>query len=1282
MAEQEWPALSDPQALTGQAERTEQTEHPEPDSTEQVFAALDTVREETGKPAVQSTSPKQRKRKNTPSTGRAPSRQAPQKQTERAAKTGVAPEPASPVTKAKTPRKKSPRTTPAKAAKTAKPVEAAEQLQSVQTEIARDEIPEQTGDAPKKPKRATKAAGDKPRASRSRKKPAPVAEPVMPPATVEEAFSGRDFEPELEPTPRKPRKPAEAGRRSALFSDIAPDTPATEAEQPLFELDETLKRPSVRLQPVIDTPTIQEVVNIPDTPLAPYFDGELIPDTPVPLADGEEASLAPEAPIAIKTPIIETKPVVALEQPQPSPTAPIRKPIRARVALVLLVLMGLSIATMWRDVSQLHLYLYSINPLDAQVNAQQDLGSDTADSALLTNPALLNSSLLLGLPGSQHILSLNGGDRAWSVAQEINAPLPIQSQATLSVAPNQELVVTYPGGVQVLRPDGSLLWQTQTDGPSHGVHAFAPAIDTTTLYIVSDASSGEIAAFTLNSGTPRWTEQLRDSFHFTPPMLFENDTLYVAGDHTLYALNSADGSLRWQAALPARTLLLDQGGSRPLLIAAGASGLTAFDAQTGVIAWSFSAYPGAPESVASNGADLTNAQLYQAAFSPTNQMVYATGIVWDRQQAREHLWLFAVDASTGAPRWSEQVGSDVSSADAGRILAPFVDTALSQVMLEVAQGDGSHTLSAYDSGSGSLRWSIRLAGVTAFAPTLFQTTNNSISMFVVQADMSTALHSWSWPRILLLALSIVSFLLLLGIWIVPPASWRQRTSTGLKAPGDSLRNMFQQPKRAGRRRASRLLVAGCIVVIITGAGSLAFLSINQPQRYVSAVGASSGSTQWQHALDTPAALSGADGRESFVVLHTSSSLSVLSALNSNGLVLWSTPASEGVYSLPPVQTAPGTLLVALSGPTTPHYLYAPNDSGYPQLAAHLFSLSLLDSATGRILWQTMVIGGDEAQDTTILGADARYTYVASRSIASPGQTAVAQLIAVDTASGAIAWRVYGPREEGTPDFGALLSNGRLLFWQVASTVYALDTQLGQIQWRTPVAETNATSALIEESQMALNAGVLLIRRSDQYHALALPSGTILWSISGLGSATPQAPGGILVANGTLILYSGDTIEALDAATRAVLWQHTNLANIMDAVAAPDGSLVYAIVLDGQDGAASTSHQALVAFDVADSSIRWTFQPSAQALFLYPGVPALRMAHGMLYVTLCMTSASSGPASSCSSQVLYGLNGATGSVAWQFGADQVTSVQVSQDGSDIIFQSSSSLWETLKARLVG
>src|SRR5205085_5840000 len=105
-----------------------------------------------------------------------------------------------------------------------------------------------------------------------------------------------------------------------------------------------------------------------------------------------------------------------------------------------------------------------------------------------------------------------------------------------------------------------------------------------------------------------------DSFAYAPPFLLYGNTLFAAGDHTIYALNRTGGRLLWKAPAPARTLLIDR-AEQPLLIAAGAPGLQAFDVQSGRVAWSFDGRPGAGR----GGASATRCD--QARISAANDAV-------------------------------------------------------------------------------------------------------------------------------------------------------------------------------------------------------------------------------------------------------------------------------------------------------------------------------------------------------------------------------------------------------------------------------------------------------------------------------------------------------------------------------------------------------------------------------------------------------------------------------------------------------------------------------------
>ncbi len=1113
--------------------------------------------------------------------------------------------------------------------------------------------PSTTSTSPETP--ASPASSRRPAKTRRKKQPArdikPTATTGQADTPSEIASEAPPIEPEKKPTSSTKRRSPKPRKKfiKEVEPEVSPFEPDLDAT-PLKPRDTGHRASITVVAPVIE----DEAEEIPETPLPP-ISGEAIPKTPLPPVEGMvRAGLAP----ALVTVHIPETPLPLVEQPRPGER---RRVARTVLVLCLLVLFLTSSFLLWHDVNDTHLYLYHIDPVNGQVEAQQDLGGGYQDATTLTNPVLLQSSLLLGVStsqsGPQQILTLAGSNTSWHVAARHSAQL---AHSTLSVTPNNLLVVEYAGGLQVMTAGGQMLWQTTGEEPTLGAHAFAPAFDHSAVYTVKDASKGLVAAYDLRNGAARWTQHLDDTLAYAPPLLLYGDTVFVAGDHTLYALNTTTGVILWKAASPTRTLLIAY-AAQPLLIAVGAPGLMAFDPATGRSIWSFNGQP----NVADN-ATLTAAQFYQASISNTNNVIYATGIAWDAQRVQEQLWLFAVDASTGELHWSESIGSGFSNADAGRIFTPYVDSIQGLVLFEQVQADGSHALTAYNTGDGSLRWRIPLAGVTAATPNVIQASNEALSLFSAQTDTQTALRNWSWMHLLLLAISVASLFALLLLWILPFQLWVKKLKRALGRIPHTLLMPFILFARLWR--FSRLLFALTLVAVLMSAGILTYTRLNHAQQFLNQVEASSGSAQWQQALNTPATLTGADSQGSFVITASGEHLSQLSALDSRGSSRWATFSSQGIFSLPTVSTRPGTLLVALSGFTSLNYHYAPDDAAYAHPLDHLFVLYLLDRGSGQVIWQSTVVRGGELQHSTVLGDDARFIYVASRSIARGNM--VVQLIAVQKTTGVIAWRIFGPREQGNaaPDYGALLTGGRFIYWQANSTLYALDTELGQIQWRSYIAEKDSTSSTLEDAQMAQSAGVLLVRRSDLYHALDLSTGNERWTLAGLGSDTAQAPGGIIATGNEFILYGDGAIEAIDVATQNVLWKHQNMVAVSDVTVSADGSLIYAVVSNNLDG--SALHQSLVAFDAKTTTVHWTFQPDSRALFLYPGAGSLHEAHGMLFVTLCLP----GNTTPCGHQALYGLNAATGAVQWKISANRISNMQVTPDGSAVVFQTSSSIWE--------
>src|SRR6266581_1690619 len=292
---------------------------------------------------------------------------------------------------------------------------------------------------------------------------------------------------------------------------------------------------------------------------------------------------------------------------------------------------------------------------------------------------------------------------------------------------------------------------------------------------------------------------------------------------------------------------------------------------------------------------------------------------------------------------------------------------------------------------------------------------------------------------------------------------------------------------------------------------------------------------------------------------------------------------------------------------------------------HLY-LYALDPANGHTLTQQDLGGGYQGdttstKDTTLLGADANFFYVASRATNAlpPGVIPVVQLIAVDKTSGNIVWRIFGPGEtlSAQTDYGNLLSGGRSIIWQVSNTIYSIDTLLGQIQWRKYIQENLSQVTTREETQMAEIAHVLLITRSDAFHALDLTNGNERWVTANSGDSTTLHLGGVVAGNNTLILYGKSMLQAIDPSDQHIIWRQTQLENIQSLKISANGTLAYAIVTNIQAG--NPTNQGLVALDVKTGTIRWIFHPFDQERFVNAQSDGFQYSKNTLYVTLCSTA---------------------------------------------------------------
>lgn len=906
---------------------------------------------------------------------------------------------------------------------------------------------------------------------------------------------------------------------------------------------------------------------------------------------------------------------------------------RAVLAYALLGLLVISSLALWRDATDTHLYLSTLDASTGQVLSQDEQFSNPSPSG------------------------------------------------TLTTTPTGLLVVEQANSVQVKAKDGHLLWQRQGDQPTRGEHPFQPAFDDKTLYTLVSAHTRQVGAYDLQTGSPRWIHSLDDTFNYAPPWLVYNHTLYMAGDHYLYALNSLDGSVLWRILRPSRTLLLHRGtDNQPFLVTAGVQGLAALNPATGAVFWSFGGQRGA-------NASLSPTQFYQATSTASSaNRIYATGIAWDEGKVQEQLWLYAVDASSGTLWWAVPIGTEPAIADAGRLFAPLVDTKHGLVFLEQRTTTSGVNIAAFDASSGILRWNTHLDGDsnTAIAPALAQTPNGNLTLLSTVANSTTILHSWSLVRAILIASIGLCLVLLLRFCMLPwrPALWLQR----LQAIRRALPHYLIYPLKLIVRlwRYSHRLFALMCLLLLIGGGVLGYVQLNQPQVRLSQVTASTGTTQWQHIISVPTQAERVDAQGSVLITSIDGNLHQLQALDQNGTVQWRSIASEGTFSLPNIPSPPGTLLVALSGVTDAHYQFAPDDPAYPPALEHLFSLALLQRTSGQVLWQSIVTSPERQQDALVLGADTRFIYIASKQT-FPAPSSV-QLIAVDWATGSIMWNVFGPAasSEAAPDAGILLLENHQLIWQVAGAIYSIDTTLGQIQWRQFLASDHPDypdhpqTLQQEEAQMAESSGILFVERNGTVHALDATTGNELWKISSSSPNFNQIPSssGLAVSGSTLIVYGNGVLQAIDLTNRRVIWSQQQPNNVQKLQFSEDGTLIYVLLQTSVKGLSPA--QALLAFDTKTGVVRWTFQPSTQAQFLNLSSVGLPYYHGTLLATVCLPAGDG----SCPQQRLYALNAQTGEIRWKRVANSISNVHFSADGSTVLFQENSSSWLDLSGHFRG
>jgi outer membrane protein assembly factor BamB len=254
-----------------------------------------------------------------------------------------------------------------------------------------------------------------------------------------------------------------------------------------------------------------------------------------------------------------------------------------------------------------------------------------------------------------------------------------------------------------------------------------------------------------------------------------------------------------------------------------------------------------------------------------------------------------------------------------------------------------------------------------------------------------------------------------------------------------------------------------------------------------------------------------------------------------GAALWATPAADAQYAV--VGDEHGTLHAVRLADGTRAWSF---DSGAPLFGAALLAdgsafvlndagqLFRLDLATGTLRWRSE-IGGDAVVRHPPSPTEFSYDFASPTPALTDGTlyvpTAAGDVVALDSATGSIRWRVA---------IGGLLRNSilvagdRLVVGSWNGRVTALSRKDGTALW------TFETGQPVTADPKLCGDAVLVSSRNSKLYCLALADGAVRWSRFHAGSWVESAP---LVDSGELLIGSSDlrTVALLDTATGTQRW---------------------------------------------------------------------------------------------------------------------------------------------------
>jgi outer membrane protein assembly factor BamB len=223
------------------------------------------------------------------------------------------------------------------------------------------------------------------------------------------------------------------------------------------------------------------------------------------------------------------------------------------------------------------------------------------------------------------------------------------------------------------RQSGTPLWKFVTDG--NATLLTPPILSGDRLCF--ESTDNNLYALSYHNGQLRWKFNRPDgSLGYSGPAV-EGDTIYIAGETTLYSLDPTSGKQNWKAYIGGKSQSIPLADTERVYVGGDGTGLNAFSRKDGSLAWMFRG---------KSEGDWFGTPLL------------ASGTIYVSTYRR---FVYALDAATGRFKWS---GSVMGTA----LCQPAIDTKRGVLYVTSTTLGDSPSVTAFNSHTGRKLWDYNL----------------------------------------------------------------------------------------------------------------------------------------------------------------------------------------------------------------------------------------------------------------------------------------------------------------------------------------------------------------------------------------------------------------------------------------------------------------------------------------------------------------------------------------------------------------------------------------------